>query len=58
MRLTFSSDFKTTLLTLDRAIGASIARLVLYVQAVDAYTSETVVDINRKQLDSRTTFLP
>ena len=43
---------QNTLLTLDRAIGASIARLVLYVQAVDAYTSETVVDINRKSLDS------
>lgn len=45
---------QTTLLTLGRAIGASIARLVLYVEAVDAYTSENVVDINRKSLDSHT----
>ncbi|KAK0511778.1 hypothetical protein JMJ35_006351 [Cladonia borealis] len=29
------------------AVGASIARLVLYVQAIEAYASETIVDINQ-----------
>ena len=42
---------QATLLTLKRAVGASIARLVLYIQSVKAYTSETVVDINRRYLD-------
>lgn len=42
---------QTTLVTLNRAVGASIARLVLYIQSVEAYTGETIVDINRRYLD-------
>ena len=41
---------QTKLLNLDRAVGASIARLVLYIQNVKAYTTETIVDINRRYL--------
>ena len=50
-------ELQTTLLTLDRAVGASVARLVIYIQALRAYTSEPAVDINRKYTGSHTSLL-
>ena len=50
-------ELQTTLLTLDRAVGASVARLVIYNQALRAYTSEPAVDINRKYPSSHTSLL-
>lgn len=50
-------ELQTTLLTLDRAVGASVARLVIYIQALRAYTSEPALDINRKYPGSHTSLL-
>lgn len=41
-------EIQTTLLTLVRAVGASIARLVITIQTLRAYTGDPPVDINRK----------
>ena len=50
----FLIRLQTTLLTLDRAVGASVARLDINIQALEGFTSKTAIDTNRKYLGSQT----